>query len=223
VLSSFSEMHLAMIFIMMAMHQLMRLYQTESKDGQVFDIIVWVSIASLFYFPSILFIAFCLLGFALFNSIRKQHLFLIIIASSMPYLFLLAILYLMDMPTFLQNKTNLSLGFNFTFFKQLDPLIWVNFILCILLINISGFYFFYHYFVSLIHIRKLMNLLIAFSINALFIVIFVSTNASQSFLFFLYPTAIFLANFIYTEYKKIWVELLAGAMFFWVIINAISL
>ncbi len=218
----FSEVHIAIYFLLLSLHSLLKSIHGETKDGQMFDIITYISMASMFYLPCSFFLVYCLMGFVMFNVILQKHLLLILLAFVMPYLFFEAMCYLLDTPLFLFEHLQLQLAFYKAIFWHFDSMQWSNFILISLVFILGISYFYYHYYVCYLNVRKMLNLILLLGCNVLLNFVFVAGTNMQSLLFLLMPVSIFTANLIYIEYKKIWTTALAGLLVFWVAINMLN-
>ncbi len=87
---------IAATFIIWAFAKLFQLYNNEYANTKIYNIGLLLGIASLFYFPSLLFIACIIIGLLILRSFRLNEIFLLLIGATTPYYFYAVYLFLVD-------------------------------------------------------------------------------------------------------------------------------
>ena len=78
---------LGMFPFLVAMDYLLLLYKKTSYSGKIFNIGLWLSVASLFYFPYLYFSIFVLIGIAILKYVKVLDIIRMIIGLITPYIF----------------------------------------------------------------------------------------------------------------------------------------
>lgn len=102
------------LFLLFAINRLLDIYRREETFSEVFDSGFLIALATLFYFPSIVFFGIILICLLLFHSFIWREWLISIIGFALPFLFLLIYYYLIDMRTdlFSQNIQNFTASKN---------------------------------------------------------------------------------------------------------------
>jgi hypothetical protein len=87
---------IAATFIIWAFAKLFQLYNNEYANTKIYNIGLLLGIASLFYFPSLLFIACIIIGLLILRSFLVNEIFLLLIGATTPYYFYAVYLFLVD-------------------------------------------------------------------------------------------------------------------------------
>lgn len=197
----------ANLFILFALHKLMQSYRKETSYSEAFDTGFFISLATLFYFPSIVFILILWIGFIIIRPFIWREWIISFTGLIVPWVFLMfyyfwkdkfdslrydAIFYTIITP----NKSFISLSFSFPEYLQIGLLLLISFFS-------SGRLF---RELSKGTVRTRNNLLLIFYFFLLgFVSIFIAPSYSiVYFSFLVIPFTIFFSNyFLFT--KKEWI------------------
>ena len=123
---------LASPFIMMAMQTIYLIYQVEKPESYLRNAGLFVALASMFYFPSIILIFWVLLSMLIMDVKELRHFLIPIIGFGFPYFILLV--YSDFTRTLLEDIRDYSLAFNELGFEKLGV---GNFEMIVILIAIA--------------------------------------------------------------------------------------
>jgi len=84
----FSPVLLANTFLLLSVSKMFSAYKKENAIGFLFDAALYISIASLFFFPYIVFIGFILFATAILRPFNLREYLIAIIGAMVPYYFL---------------------------------------------------------------------------------------------------------------------------------------
>jgi hypothetical protein len=215
---------IANLFLITAIWLFLRLYEEHEAYAMVFNIGTLISVASMFYFPSIIFFILLWIGFIVYRSFSWREWFISILGFVLPYIFLASFYFWND--GFLKkfHEYRQSLGFinfyNFspTFYAKLifvitAILLFLAIIKLLIIINEKA-----------IRFRKFFSFLIWFVIIS-----FISLNLSADYgmlgLILMFTSAsVVITLFLNNLKKNIWSEgllillillLITGRLGFW--------
>jgi hypothetical protein len=194
------------LFIIAALWLLLRLYEETEAYAIVFNIGTLVSVASMFYFPSVIFILLIWAGFIIYRIFSWREWLISIIGLTLPYLFLGTYYFWNDCLTtkILSYKEVLK----FVNFYDYSPTIYVYIVIALLglllLLSVARL-------LSIINekpirIRKSISFMIWF-----FIISFISLNLSSNFsvlgfVMMFASLTVLLTLYISYSKKPLWVE-----------------
>lgn len=194
-------------FILLGIHKLVNSYRKDNAFSNAFDAGVFFSIATLFYFPAIVFLPLLGIGFILFRPFNWREWMITFLGVLMPYVFVFTYYFWNDtLISWLENKLLSRLD------DQLN------------LYSSNSFYFILSagWFIVLLSIGKLFGdhsdtsqknkkgllLLIWASLFALLSVFIAQEISIRSFSALAIPFSVFCANYFLKIKKKWWAELL---------------
>ena len=190
-------------FLLLALRRILSISSKKNSEKKILDASIWISIAALFYFWSILF--FIILFIAIIQLASKNYKFVFIPFVGFTSIFILTTVYHIiandSFWWFLEYKEQIS--FDFTPYYSLKTIISSIYILALGIfgviyksINISN--------TPLKEKSKYWILLFSLLIGLILIVLTNHKNGSE-LMFLLVPISIFIANFIETNSKK-WIS-----------------
>ena len=91
-----SPILLANTFLILAMYYLFDVYKNNQVAARVFDVGLWIGVASLFYFPYILFVFWGIIGLGLLRGMRPKELLMFLIGITAPFILFAVFLYWND-------------------------------------------------------------------------------------------------------------------------------
>ena len=211
----------ANFFILLGIHKIVSSYRKDIAFSNAFDAGVLFSLATLFYFPSIVFIPLLGVGFILFRPFIWREWVISLMGILLPHLFVISYYFWNDafvtdqigkmfFPS-LRNKSNLDFSQHFYFILSIGWLI-VLFSFGKLFAGSSE---------GSQKNKKSIRLLVWFSCLALISVFIAREVSVQSFSALAIPSSIFCANYFLKIKKKWWGELLFFILLIAVIINQI--
>jgi hypothetical protein len=104
---------MANTFLLIAIGRIFSLYKKDSATAIVFDAAWWVSIASLFFFPYIVFFVFVVAAITVLRPFNAREYFLAAIGLLLPYYFMGVYFFWIDkLPEFLHSLIISELRFN---------------------------------------------------------------------------------------------------------------
>ena len=197
-------------FLLLALRRILSISSKKNSEKKILDASIWISIAALFYFWSILF--FIILFIAIIQLASKNYKFVFIPFVGFTSIFILTTVYHIiandNFWWFLEYKEQIS--FDFTPYYSLKTIISSIYILALGIfgviyksINISN--------TPLKEKSKYWILLFSLLIGLILIVLTNRKNGSE-LMFLLVPISIFIANFIETNSKK-WIS----ELFLWLV------
>ena len=189
----------ANFFILLALRKLISLKSFKNSNQKLFDATLWIAVASLFYFWSILFLILVYICIFIYASENYKH-FLI------PFVSLFVVYVIVNCCSLFFNEslyqyTNHSIEINFsTLFTAKNNLI--IFILSLLLI--CSFIFLNSSIQLFIKKNKKSYLLVTISVF-ISLIIFILNPEIEVLLFVLFPVVI-LFSVVFEHFKKIWLQ-----------------
>jgi hypothetical protein len=212
----------ANFFILLAIHKLVSSYRKDSAFSNAFDAGILFSIASLFYFPSIVFIPLLGFGFVLFRPFNWREWVISVIGVLIPYLFVFTYYFWNDL--FAGSSIdrmvypNLSSQSKIDFSQHFYVILFVGWLL--VLVSFGKLYT-----VSTETSqknKKSIRLLLWFSAFALISIFIAQEISIQSFSALAISSSVFCANYFLKIKKAWWAELLFFLFLTAVVINQLS-
>ncbi len=194
---------LANTFLLLALLKVFSLYKKKKIYTQVFDIGFLISIASLFYFPSVIFLFFFYIVLIITRTFNWREWIIALIAFCIPY-FLTAVYYFWNDNLYQLWENQILCQFrgrtaNLTFnTSELTLTIYFVFILLIAFIKFQQ-----KYLRSLVETRNYLSIIVWYLIIGSISFLLVPILTITHFFILSIPTAIFLAYY-FNEIKKTW-------------------
>ncbi len=209
----------ANFFILMAINRLMTSYRKDIAFSNAFDAGFLLSIATLFYFPCIVFFPLLIIGFILFRPFNWREWVISFIGTAVPYTFVFTYYFWNDVLDYWWNVK--------VFYPGTKHLILISpgfyFMICVasLIVLLS----FAKLFVGIVDAsqknRKGISLLL-WLLGLALLSMFLSPELSlQNFSVLAIPASVFCSNFFLRVRKIQWAELLFTLLFVAIIINQI--
>jgi hypothetical protein len=207
----------ANFFILLAINRLMSSYRKDVAFSNAFDAGFLLSIATLFYFPCIVFLPLLIIGFILFRPFNWREWIISFIGTTVPYTFVFTYYFWNDVLDYWWNMKVFYPGS-----KQLiliSPGFYFMISVAALLVLLSFGKLFVGFVDASQKNRKGISLLIWLFGLAL-LSMFLSPEISlQSFSALAIPASVFCANFFLRMRKIQWAELLFTLLFVTILIN----
>ena len=209
-------------FILLGIHKLVSSYRKDAAFSNAFDAGILFSLATLFYFPNILFLPLLGIGFVLFRPFNWREWVISFLGILVPYLFVITYYFWNDMFSFsLVGKM---------FYPSLSRESKVDFSQHFYFILIVGWslvlFSFGKLFTGSSEVsqknKKSIQLLIWFSVFAFISVLFAREISIQSFSALAIPSSVFCANYFLKIKKEWWAELLFLLLLVAILINQIA-
>lgn len=196
------------IFIMLAVYKLVSSYQKDTAFSNAFDAGILLSVSTLFYFPSIVFIPLLSIGFILFRPFNWREWIISLLGILVPYIFLFSYYFLNDTP---DNWRNI-IAFFPDLPEQPKPVISNSFYfmlgICMLIILFSFKKLFVGFNEASQRNKKGISLLLWFSSFALLSLFIAPRVSIQNYSALAIPSSVFCANYFLKIKKQWWGELL---------------
>lgn len=196
------------IFIMLAVYKLVSSYQKDTAFSNAFDAGILLSLSTLFYFPSIVFIPLLGIGFILFRPFNWREWFISLLGILVPYIFLFSYYFLNDTPDSWRN----TIAFFPDLPEQPKPVISGSFYfmlgICILIIFFSFKKLFVGFNEASQRNKKGISLLLWVSAFALLSIFIAPKVSIQNYSVLAIPSSVFCANYFLKIKKPWWGELL---------------
>ena len=196
-------------FLILMFYRIFSAYKTEGVSMNFLDAGLLVSVASLVYFPSIIFFFFLLASISLLRPFIWREWVFALIGLLIPYLFLLSAVYIWDLSVadlVLQISASFN-GLNFTY-KLSQIINWA----IVLLFIIAGSYFIATYFDSMkIHARKFFLVFWVFFLFGLVVFLTFFKSGTGMVYFVSIPLA-YLFSFYFVKCKANWINEIVFAM-----------
>ena len=198
-----SSMVLSNVFLLLALRRILSLPSEVNTEKKILDASLWISIAALFNFWSLLFLV--VLFVAVFYRISKNYKYILIPFVGVFVVFTLTtVYYLLVNNSFLWFlDLNASIGFDFSEYKSPQLLVSIIFIAILLLVSIIQKKL-NHTIIPLKEKSKSRLLLFTLLIGIILILISPIKNGSE-FIFIFAPLSIFATSYIETA-KKLWIS-----------------
>lgn len=214
----------ATLCLLIALHKLMLTYRQDIDLSDFFDASFFISLASLFYFPSIMFFPLVWVGLIVIRPFIWREWIVSFVGILLPYLFAgVWYFYFDNINVFINQKI-----FFPEEFELIKPYLWnIEFKiytgLLLLFFLFSVFYFFLKIPVNTIFTRNLSVIFVWLLILSL-LVYFMAPSSNINYLSFIgIPFSFYLSN-VFLELKKNWLnELLFVALTACICINALEI
>jgi len=215
---SVTPLLIANFFLLFAIMELVSTYKEFSSADRIFNIGLFIGIASLFYFSYIVFLIFAWIGIGILRAIKWKERVILIFGFLIPYFFVFTYHYWHD----LQNKFFASQVFgnfnllNFSNYKGINDIVSFSLISIMLIIAIIS-YKLYTY-KKKIKIQKIVDILYWVLAASALSLIFQNQINIQHFQMLLPILAIFVSiNFVHMskQWSEIWHMLLLSGILVW--------
>lgn len=197
--NTFSSTLLSATILIATLSSLSKLSNTQDPKKIIFNIGIYLGIASFLYFPSIIFLALLFLTLFIMRPFRLAELIILIIGTLTPYYFLYSFNYLLDL-----NIKGLfpNLSFSMPVIHLNKPEI-VGLAFIALLFCVGIYYLQINMNRLLVQSRKMWSVFFLFLMISV-LVIFMQQQQTPNFHFIIIPAAMIIAAFfIYTEKRFI--------------------
>jgi len=186
------------------------LYNNPSPVTAIFNIGLFLGLATLLYMPAIAFLFLLLFALLIMRPFRIQEWFVGFVGFTSPYYFLILILYFIHQ----LNWSNLVPHIRFTF-PAIPTSIWIIISISLLVIPfiIGGFYVQNNLNKMLIQVRKSWSLLLVFFISAILVIIINKAGSYENWIVTAMPFAVFHAAAYYYPVNRVLVNLLHWVSF----------
>ncbi len=84
---------MGLLFFIATLNELMKIYKLSQHEGTMFNLGLWISIASLFYFPFIYFMVLILVGISILKYLKPLDILRLLIGIAVPYVLLFYYLF----------------------------------------------------------------------------------------------------------------------------------
>jgi hypothetical protein len=207
---AFSSSLVSCTILLGTLYKICSLQNATNPKTTIFNIAISIGIASMFYFPAILFALVLLLSMIINRPFRMAEWLLMLVGFITPYYFFISVVFLLDLTFKIQF---LHLGISPQQFKwSITELISV---IILLLLLIAGIYFSQQNMRRLlVQSRKAWSLLILWFFIGATMPFFNSVSDYSSIFFIAPPLATILSAFFY-YYPKNWVTL----FFHWLLVG----
>ena len=215
---------IANIFLITAIWLFMRLYEEHEAYSTVFNIGTLLSIASMFYFPSIIFLILIFIGFIIYRSFSLRYWFISILGLILPYIFLASYYFWND--CLLSKVNEYKHSFNFINFHKFSPTLYANIIFGFtsLLLFLGVIKLLIIINEKAIRLRKFLSFLIWFVIISIVSFYFSAEYGILGFVMMLTSVSVIFTLFLNNLKKSFWSEsiliallllLISGRFGFW--------
>lgn len=205
-------------FILLAFRKLIVFVENSNKRKAVFDIALFIGIASMFWLPSSIFLLFV---FFFLNKKLKLDLrvFLSLIFTVMIPLFYVLSYYIISDQWSLVSKVFDSLGINKFQFNLFIPSQQLSGVVVFLLALVSVYFSFNFVAKQLVNIKELFTLIVFFIFNILIVYLFQNDNHISLVVFLFFPVAILLSVLFNRIKRNIVAEFIHLVLLLTIIIN----
>jgi hypothetical protein len=191
-------------------YRMVALYNSSSPVTAIFNIALYLGLATLLYVPAIAFLISLFFALLIMRPFRIQEWSVGLVGFTSPYYFLILILYFTHQ---LQWK-NLVPHISFTF-PAIPGTIWIIVAISLLVIPfiIGGIYVQNNLNKMLIHVRKSWSLLLVFLIAAVFVIIINKAGSYENWIVTAMPFAVFHSAAYFYPVNKVLINFLQWACF----------
>jgi hypothetical protein len=184
-------------------YRMVALYNSHSPVTAIFNIGLFLGLATLLYIPAIAFLILLFFALLIMRPFRIQEWFVGLLGFTSPYYFLILILYFSHQ---LQWK-NLVPQISFTF-PAIPGSIWIIAAISMLVIPfvVGGIYVQNNLNKMLIHVRKSWSLLLAFLIAAILVIIINKAGSYENWIVTAMPFAVFHSAAYYYPTNKFLIQ-----------------
>jgi hypothetical protein len=191
-------------------YRMVALYNSNKPVSAIFNIGLFLGIATLLYIPAIAFLLLLFFALLIMRPFRVQEWFIGFIGFTSPYYFLILILYFVHQLHF----SNLIPQIHFTF-PAIPNSIWIIAAISLLVIPfiIGGIYVQNNLNKMLIHVRKSWSLLLAFLIVSVLVIIINKAGSYENWIVTAMPFAVFHSAAYYYPGNKFLVQVMHWVCF----------
>ena len=195
----FSAALLINSIIIWTWHRMIALYNSNSPVGAIFNIGLFIGLATLLYIPAIAFLILLFFALLIMRPFRIQEWFVGFIGFTSPYYFLILILYF----THQLEWKNLIPDIQFSL-PSIPNSIWVTAGISLLVIPfvIGGIFVQNNLNKMLIHVRKSWSLLLVFLIAGVLVILINKGDSYENWIVTAMPFAVFHSAAYYYPVKK---------------------
>ena len=186
-------------------YRMVALYNSPSPVTAIFNIGLFLGLATLVYIPAIAFLMLLFFALLIMRPFRIQEWFVGFVGFTSPYYFLILLLYF----TRQLHWANLVPRIRFTF-PAIPGSVWIIISMSLLVIPfvIGGFFVQNNLNKMLIHIRKSWSLLLVFLIAAILVIVINKAGSYENWIVTAMPFAVFHSAAYYYIEKKFFSELM---------------
>lgn len=197
---------IANLFIISAIWLFMRIYNLADAYPIILNIGTLIGIASLFYFPSIIFLILIWIGFIIYRIIKWREWIISIIGFIIPYIFLISYYFgVNQLNTRLEEYINCLQIINFNSFSP-SPFAFVTGIIIGVLFLFSFLKLLLAINEKAIRIRKSTSFLIWYMLSSIILFLFSKNYALLGVFMILTPLSIIISIFVNNIKKTFWFE-----------------
>ncbi len=198
----------ANLFLLIIIDKLFTIYHFEKMSSKIFDIGFILSLTTLFYFPSIAFIAFLIIGMATIRPIRLNEYIILFIGFLVPY-FLTGVYYFWNdsLPILWENFRFYGI-YNHKIHLTSDYSFWVITVFMFLITSWAVHIIQLSYFKTLVQIRNYFIVIFWFTVLGFLTVFCYPTIKIEYFMWLSIPSAIAFSYAI-PEIRRQWVAEIA--------------
>lgn len=194
----------ANLFLLIIIDKLFTIYHFEKMSSEIFDIGFLISLTSLFYFPSIAFVAFLIIGLATIRPVRLNEYFILLVGVFIPY-FLAGVYYFWYDSLAELFENSLIYGvYKQEFRLTPDYSFWMISSLMFLIVGWSVHIIQLNYFKTVVQIRNYFVVLFWFTVLGFLTVFFHPEIKSENFLWMAIPAAT-AVSYAIPEIRRQWV------------------
>ncbi len=191
-------------------YRMVALYNNPSPVTAIFNIGLFIGLATLLYVPAIAFLFMLFFALIIMRPLRIQEWFVGFVGFTSPYYFLILVLYFIHQ----LNWRNLVPHIRFTF-PATPGSIWIIISISLLVIPfvIGGIYVQNNLNKMLIHVRKSWSLVLVFLISAILVIIINRAGSYETWIVTAMPFAVFHSAAYYYPVNRVLVNLLHWVSF----------
>ncbi len=192
----FNPSSIALILLILSLDRIFKCYGNNDPNRELLSASLYISLASLFYFPSISILLLVYIAIVNFSISNWRALIIPLIGTSIPYIYLASYYYI-------DNQLNTRYLEYISYFNSIRLanisvpdhyyIVWG---LLFILVLISFFYFWMHIQEKNIIIRKKMSIIMVFLLFGFLPVIFSGENFLLNLLIFTIPVASLISFFL---------------------------
>jgi hypothetical protein len=213
----------ANFFLIIATDKMFEVFKEESVNVEIFNVAFFISVASLFYFPAIIFIFLLIATLIIYYLINIREFFASFIGLFLPYLFLALYYYWHDM---LSEKIEFFTGLSInvrSLFIQIVPYGWFSIIVVgiIGLISISRIYL-GALLDKPIRIRKRFQVLLAYLIISVAGVFFAGSLTNIHHGIIMLPLSAIIAGFFQENKKILFSEIIFSSLLILILLGKLA-
>lgn len=139
-----SPILLANTFLIVALFYMFDVYKNNYASSRIFDVGIWIGVASLFHFSYVMFLFWGIVGLGILRGIRPKELLMLLFGFIVPFFLFWVFLFWHDKGGLLGKHFTDNLGF-FSFVKDSNPTTYIKLgvmgLLLLILFLMSGIFF----------------------------------------------------------------------------------